>query len=125
MADAFDPYMEVLDQWFECVNIVHDFQDATTFYGDQHTWARHLDALQNTSRSTAMSHLLQAGIAMDDWISKQQTDFTVHDFSRDLADTLISMADWMGSMNSGMSDSFKEEISQFNDNMLGWFSRSD
>jgi hypothetical protein len=125
LADAFDPYMEVLDQWFECVNIVHDFQDATNFYGDQHTWARHLDGLENMSRSTAIRHLLQAGIAMDDWISKQQTDFTVHSFSADLADALISMADWMGSINSGMSYSFKEEISQFNGNMLGWFSRSD
>jgi hypothetical protein len=117
---ASDFFNKVLGRWLQYIGILTRFQDLTDFRGDQEAWSIHLDGLQNDARSEAREHLLEAGLAMYDWIFEQQ-DFSMHEFSKDVAIVLLAMADWMGSMNHNDRDLFMQKVTRFNDSLLARF----
>lgn len=117
---ASDFFNEVLGRWLQYIGILARFQDLTGFRGDQEAWSIHLDGLQNDARSEAREHLLEAGLAMDNWLSEQQK-FSMHEFSKDVAIVLLAMADWMGSMNHNDRELFMQQVTRFNESLLARF----
>jgi len=123
LGDAFTPYKQVLGHWQDLMGILLNFRDATGFRGDQRAWKTHFAGLQGASRPDARRHLLEAGIATDDWILERQRheDFTISGFSVDVADVLFAMADWADSMDDEDKRTFEEQITQLNESLFGWF----
>ncbi|KAH7068603.1 hypothetical protein FB567DRAFT_599003 [Paraphoma chrysanthemicola] len=118
---AFDSYDTALSRWRRCIEILTTFQRRTQFCGDRSAWNAHFESLQIDARHEARRYFLDAVVQMGDWLDEQRS-LSVQKFSDDVAVALLTMADWMDTMNDKEDrDSFIEVVTRFNKSLLDRF----
>ncbi|KAH7083485.1 hypothetical protein BKA63DRAFT_153945 [Paraphoma chrysanthemicola] len=118
---AFKSYDTALSRWQRCIEIFTTFQERTQFRGESSTWNAHLGSLQINARREARRNFLDAVVQMGDWLD-ELSNISIQRFSDDVAVALLTMADWVNTMNEKEDrDAFIEVVARFNKSLLDPF----
>ncbi|KAF1845532.1 uncharacterized protein K460DRAFT_430414 [Cucurbitaria berberidis CBS 394.84] len=114
--NAPDRRQTILNQWLECVRAFTTFRQMTGFKGDKNSREAFIKGLARELKKAAGLPLVRMSSVISEW--RQEPDFTVAGFSKDLAHVLFGMATWMGTMELG---ELAEDLTTFNERLFAWF----
>ncbi|CAO2656017.1 Nn.00g048200.m01.CDS01 [Neocucurbitaria sp. VM-36] len=115
-SDALDKHQTILLQWLQCVEAFIAFRKVTGFKGDKSERASFVRGLSREMKRAARGPLLRISSAISEW--RQEPDFTLERFSKDLADVLFEMTTWMDMMEV---EELGEDLMKFNERLFAWF----